>query len=290
LSESDVAFVRPRSLGEALSALDQPGSVLLGGGTATATLLKNGFLQPERLVWIGGLPELAGIRELPDGGLEIGSATTLRELHRSAAVKARAPAIADAARRVGNPRVRAVATLGGALVHGDPRQDLPPVLLAHRAVLALSSSAGSRQAPLTEFFLGFMETAIEENEVITSVTVGTRAGWRDAYLRYTPGSDDDYPTVGVAVSLQVVDGAIVDAEIGLGGVDGCAIRAAEAAASLVGTNGSEDDCRRAAQLAASACSPTDDQRGSASYKRAMVEVWTRRTVLSLVAADATATA
>jgi carbon-monoxide dehydrogenase medium subunit len=283
LSEPDVVFVRPQTLGDALLALDEPGSVLLGGGTATATLLKNGFLQPERLVWIGGLRELAGIRELPDGGLAIGSATTLRELHRSPAVKERAPAIADAARRIGNPRVRAVATVGGALVHGDPRQDLPPVLLAHRAVLALSSSAGSREAPVAEFFLGFMETAIEENEVITGVTVPSRAGWRDAYVRYTPGSDDDYPTVGVAVSLQVSDGAITDAEIGLGGVDGCAIRATEAAESLVGTSGSEDDCRRAARLAADACSPTDDQRGSASYKTAMVDVWTRRALLGLVA-------
>jgi carbon-monoxide dehydrogenase medium subunit len=194
-------------------------------------------------------------------------------------LQAFAPAFVEAASKVGNPRVRAVATLGGALVHGDPRQDVPPVLLATRAELDIVSRRGSRHVALADFFLGFMETALEEDEILTKVTIPARPGWRDAYTRFTPGSDDDYPTVGVAVSVLIDEtGVVRDAEIALGGVDASAIRVPEAAAAIIGTRAEADDRASAGRLAVDGCSPSDDQRGSEAYKRAMVEVWTDRTI------------
>jgi len=153
------------------------------------------------------------------------------------------------------------------------------VLLALRARLEAVSRGGRREIALADFFLGFMETALEEDEIVTKVTIPARVGWRDAYHRFTPGSEDDYPTVAVAVSLLVDDqGQVSDAEIALGGVDGSAIRAPEAAAALIGSDGGEAAAAEAARLAVTACNPSDDQRGSAAYKKDMVEVWTRRTV------------
>ena len=157
------------------------------------------------------------------------------------------------------------------------------MFLAARAAVEVARSTGSRSLPVAELFVGFMETAIDEHEIITRVTIPPRAGWRSAYTRFTPGSDDDYPTVAVAVSLQVIDAEIVDAEIALGGVDSTAIRVPDAAAVLIGGRGGEQEARAAARLAAAACSPSDDQRGSARYKTAMVELWTRRTIEHLVA-------
>ncbi len=272
-------FVRPASLASALAALEEPEAMLVGGATATTLLLKNRLIEPTRLVWIGALPELSGIAEGAPGEVVIGAATTLREITRSPLVRRLAPVFAEATGKVGNPRVRAVATLGGALVHGDPRQDVPPVLLAHRASLEIVSRAGTRRLPLAEFFRGLMETALAEGEIVTRVTIPPRPGWRDAYSRFTPGSEDDYPTVGVAVSLLVgADGRITDAEIALGGVDGSAIRVPEAAAALLGTGAAPAESATAAALAAAGCEPSDDQRGSADYKRAMVEVWTARSI------------
>src|SRR5262245_33739270 len=101
----------------------------LAGGTSLAMLLKHRLVEPERLVYLGGLTGLSAIDDGPDG-LRLGAMATLRDLVTSEVVSSVAPVIARAADDVGNPRVRAVATVGGALAHADPRQDLPPVMLA----------------------------------------------------------------------------------------------------------------------------------------------------------------
>ena len=279
MTVAELGFVKPATLDEALAALARPGSLLLGGGTSIGILLKNGLIEPERLVWVGALAELAGISLDEDGSIRIGATATLRELARSELLAGALPVVSDAAGRIGNPRVRAVATLGGALVHGDPRQDLPPVLLALRAQATVAGAAGSRIIGLDGFYRGFMEVALGENELITDVVVPARSGWRDRYSRFTPGSEDDYPTVGVAVSLRVGDGGVIeDAEIALGGVDSRPILATESARSLIGTRGAGASLEEAARRASAQCEPSDDARGSADYKRKMVGVWVRRTV------------
>ena len=247
-------------------------------------MLKNRLIEPERLVYLGKIPGLSGISESSDGTVRLGATTTLRELNRSALVNARFPSLAQAAGQVGNPRVRAVATLGGAIVHSDPRQDIPPVLMSLGATARIIGAEGVREVPLSGFFFGFMETAASEDELVTEVTVPFDPTARSRYARFTPGSEDDYPTVGVAVSLAVSDdGEVTGARIALGGVDGMAILASEAATLLVGSRPDSERIAAAAAAAAAACSPSDDQRGSESYKRAMVEVWTRRTVSACLA-------
>jgi aerobic carbon-monoxide dehydrogenase medium subunit len=279
LSIAELDFAKPATLAEALEALAQPGAMAIGGGTSLTILLKNRLIEPEHLVFIGDLPELSGIRREESGEIHLGATTTMRELARSELLAEAAPVIPEAAAKIGNPRVRAVATVGGALVHGDPRQDLPTVLLALRGRLLVSGATASREVALAEFYLGFMDVALEESELVTAAVIPSREGWRDAYSRFTPGSDDDYPTVGVAVGLRRGAGGVIeDLEIALGGVDAAAILTTDAARSLVGTRGAQADLEHAADLAAAQCNPGDDQRGSASYKRAMVKVWTVRTL------------
>jgi carbon-monoxide dehydrogenase medium subunit len=284
LPPSELIFSTPTSVEDAIAELAGEDALAVGGGTSIALMLKNRLIEPERLVYLGKVPGLSGISETDSGEIRLGATTTLRELNRSALVQSKLPSLAQAAGQVGNPRVRAVATLGGAVVHGDPRQDLPPVLLSLGARARIVGAEGAREVPFSEFFFGFMETATGEDELVTEVTVPVEDGARSRYTRFTPGSEDDYPTVGVAVSIVVSAGGIVElARIALGGVDGMAILATDATDLLIGARPDADLIAAVAAAAASAANPSDDQRGSESYKRAMVEVWTRRTLNACLA-------
>lgn len=280
-------FCSPRTVEEAVSELATPGATALGGGTSIGLLLGQRMIEPSKLVWTERVEGLAAIRQRDDGCLELGSALTLLSLHQSSTVREVAPALAEAAGKVGNLRVRAVATLGGALAHGDPRQDLPPVLVALGAAVHLRGPAGEREVPLGQFFTGFLETALGDSELITRVSVPSVPRRRAVYARFTPGSESDYPTVGVAASVVVCpDGVVTDAVVALAGVGPTVLAVPEVAAALVGSRGDRRAVDQAAQAAESAACPSDDQRGSARYKRAMTAVWVRRALGRAVAESA----
>lgn len=271
-----LSFVAPASVREALAELAAEEALAVAGGTSMALLVKNRLVDAERLVYLGRIAELAGVTPEADV-IRLGALTTVRELSRSPLIRAEFPMLADAAGQVGNPRVRSVATLGGAVVHADPRQDLPPVLLALDARVRLVGPSGLRELALADFFLGFMDTALADDELVTEVVLPRTTGVRTAYLRFNPGSADDYPTVGVAVALGLApDGTVASARIALGGVASTALLAEAAAAGLVGSLPEAAAFAEAAAAVAEATSPTDDQRGSAAYKRAMSAVWTER--------------
>jgi carbon-monoxide dehydrogenase medium subunit len=281
LTTSELSFTAPTTIEAAVADLADEGSMALGGGTSVAILLKNGIIDAEQLVYLGRIPDLSGITTRSDGTIRIGATTTLHDVSRSAVIRAELPVLAYAAEQIGNPRVRAVATVGGAVVHGDPRQDLPPVLLALEARVGVVGPRGGREIPVSEFFLGFMEVALDEDELVVEILVPPDPVRRAIYTRFTPGSDDDYPTVGVAVAVTLApDGTAARARIALGGVASTAMLAHDAARRLEGQTPDTELIAAVAAAAAAELSPSDDQRGSADYKRAMVELWTRRTLVS----------
>jgi carbon-monoxide dehydrogenase medium subunit len=261
-------FLAPATVAEALRDLAGDDAVAVGGGTQVALLVRGGLIAPGRLVWLGRIGGLRGVGAEPGGGLSIGAATTLAEIASSPAVRSAHPMLAEAASRVGNPRVRAVATLGGHLVHADPRQDLPPVLLALDAVVRLEAAAGQRLVPLRDFFVGPFETVVLPGELLTRIAVPAASpGERSAYLRFAPGSESDYATVGVAARLRRDGGAVV----GLAGVHPRPLLVELADPAAPGAT------------VAAACDPASDQRGSAAYKRAMAALWTTRALENLLA-------
>lgn len=281
MTHRDLGFVAPRTVAEALDALADGESLAVGGGTSVALLLKHRMIEPARLVHLAGVAGLAGIARTGAGDVRIGATTTLRDVARSPLVRSLLPALAKAAAQVGNPRVRAVATMAGGLVHGDPRQDVPPVLLALAARVRLTGPAGPRTMAVREFGHGLMTTAAGDDELVTDVLVPVDPALRTVYLRFAPGSRSDYPTVSVAVALGTgADGALTRARIALGSVGGTALLADRAAALLEHQVLDDDLVAAAAASAAAAAGPQADQRGSADYKRAMVEVWTRRALLA----------
>jgi carbon-monoxide dehydrogenase medium subunit len=275
-------FTTPATVAEALQDLAVASAVAVGGGTQVGLLVKNGLIAPSRLVWLGRIDELQGVAVEPDGSLAIGAATTLAEIAASPAVRSAHQVLAEAASRVGNPRVRAVATLGGHLVHADPRQDLPPVLLALGAGARLEAAGAERRVPLRDFFRGPFETAIVPGEVLTRIVVPAASpGDRSVYVRFAPGSESDYATVGVAARLRVDTGLVRGGAVALTGVHPRPLLVD--LADLAGRPPSRKAFESVGTDAAAACDPASDQRGSAAYKRAMVALWTTRALETLLA-------
>jgi carbon-monoxide dehydrogenase medium subunit len=276
LPPADLAFSAPESLSAALRELGENQDVIaMGGGTSVVMLLKNELIAPQKIVWLGRVREL---RELTAGSgqLTLGATVTLREIARSAVIRRQFPALAYAAGRVGNPRVRAVATVGGALAHSDARQDLPPVLYVLNAVVRIQGPRGTRDVPVAGFHRGFMETVLAEDELITHLVVPVVPGQRAAYARFTPGSRDDYPTVSAAASvLRDGEGRVASAALALGGV-GQTPLLVPAAAALAGTVPGASDIAAVADAAEAAAEPYRDQRGSVRYKKAMAREWAAR--------------
>jgi carbon-monoxide dehydrogenase medium subunit len=308
LPTADLAFSAPATLHEALGELAGAEDVIaMGGGTSVGMLLKNDLIAPRKIVWLARIPELRRLAyrsdspdsDSPDsdgpgggrdagGELLIGATVTLRELARSEVIRQKFPALAYAASRVGNPRVRAVATVGGALTHSDARQDVPPIMYALQARVRIQSLQGSREIPVHEFHTGFMETVLAEDELVTQVVIPAVPGRRAAYGRFTPGSHDDYPTVSAAASIAADNsGRVTSAVLALGGVGSTPLLVG-GAAGLIGTVPGQAEVESAAAAAEAAASPHDDQRGSARYKKAMAREWAARVIRVCLDPDATA--
>ncbi len=277
-------YVAPERLDDALErlALADEGTILLGGGTATVLLMKQDLIAPEVVIDLGRIQELSGIDVHPDRGLRLGATCRLAELEDSAVVRAAYPVVARTAHGVGNVRVRNVATLGGNLVHADPAQDLPPVLMVLSATVTVASRRGTRRLPLDTFYVGFMETAIGRDEVLTEVELPPPPpGLRATYIKFTPRSQDDYGTVNVACALVLRDGVCRSAALVLGGVGATPLRIRSAEGCLIGHPLTDTRIAEASRLAAEEIDPWDDLRGSAAYKRAMARVWTARALTTL---------
>jgi carbon-monoxide dehydrogenase medium subunit len=192
-------LLEPRTLREALAALEAADARPMSGGTAVMLMMKAGVLKPARLVSLG---RLSLDRIEADGALRVGAMTTLRALERSEAVRKGWPVITRTLRTLSNVRVRNVATIGGHLAHGDPHTDLPPLLSALGATVTIAGPKGERTSTVEALYRGYLETTLASNELITQVHVPALGKKRAAYLKCTTRSADDWPAVGVAAVLD----------------------------------------------------------------------------------------
>ena len=270
-------FCAPATLEQALAELAGGEDVIaMGGGTSVGLLLKNDLIEPRKIVWLARIPELRELTARPGRALVIGATVTLREIAASGLIGREYPVLAYAAGQVGNPRVRAIATLGGALAHSDARQDVPPVLYALEARVRIAGPSGRREVPVAGFHTGFMQTVLRAGELVTGVVVPAQPPRRTAYARFTPGSVEDYPTVGAAAAVaRGGDGRVTRAVLALGGV-GPTPLLVPGVTSLLGGAPDELEIAAAARAAEAAADPRDDQRGSARYKKAMAREWAAR--------------
>ena len=241
---------------------------------------------------------LDSIESTPDGGLFIGATATLETiLHASLLRSFASGALADAAAHCANRPVRSVATIGGNLCNALPSADMAPVLLALDARLHLSAGdtgGAERVLPLSEFFLARRRTLLD-GALLLGLSLPASAAGRRAGLRKLTRSKEDIALVHAAVALDLEDRRVMTARIALGSVAPTPLLVPTAAAALIGqelvvsadgTPGDEATAAviaKAADAAALACSPIDDHRAAADYRRAMVTVLVRRLILALAA-------
>lgn len=274
-------YHRPETLDEALDLLATHGedAKVLAGGQSLIPLMKLRFAAPARLVDVNRILELDAIEER-DGMLRIGALVRHNALAASDLIGARYPTIASAAPQIADPLVRNLGTIGGSLAHADPAGDLGSVMLALGASVVLTSAGGTREVPASEFLVDTFQTSILPNEMLTEVLVPQPAAtFGGTYLKLER-KVGDFATVGVAVALTLDDGKVARAGIGLTGVGLKNLQASEAEAGLAGADATEDAFTEAGRLAAAASNPVTDVRGSAGYKRHMVEVYVRRGLIS----------
>ncbi len=284
---SPFELAEPRSLRAALKLLDagDPSVRVFGGGTALMLMMKAGVFQPTRLVSLRGIEKrYARVASAPDGGLRIGALVTLSALGRTAAVKKRAPVIIDTLRTLSNVRVRNVATLGGHLAHGDPHMDLPPVLMALGAQVVTAATAGSRTLAVADLYAGYYETTLAPNELISEVIVPAQAGWCSAYIKLTTRAADDWPTLGIAVSLQTDGRVVQDARFVVSAATEKPLRLPSAEAALRGATVTDAVLARVGDAAAAEAELTGDAHGSAPYKTELLRVYAGRAVRKALAA------
>ena len=274
-------LAEPRSLREAAGLLDagDPTVRAIAGGTALMLMMKSGVFQPARLVSLRGVEaRCSAVENGADGALRVGALTTLSALARSALVKAAAPVIIQTLKTLSNVRVRNVATLGGHLAHADPHMDLPPVLMALDARVLTIAPAGSRTRAVADLYAGYYETALARNELIAEVIVPPQTGRRAAYVKVTTRSADDWPTLGIAVSLGVEGGVVSDARIVVSAATESPARLASAEDILRGATITDAVLKRCGDAAAAEAQVVADARGSAAYKRELLRVYAGRAV------------
>lgn len=280
---ASVHLVEPTTVEEALQSLQAHGARPLAGGTALVPLLTQRLHDFTTLVSLRRIRQLEGIRQ-EDGELRIGAMAPLWELAASSDVRAAAPALAQAVRHVGNVRIRNMATLGGNLCYANPHCDPPLGLLVHKARVVLQGPGGQRTLPLDVFFRGSYETALEPGELLVEVRVPrTIPGARTAYVRYTIGSEEDWPCVAVCAIARVDGGSFHGLRVGLSGAGGRSLLVKELD-SVIPIFASAD----VGALAAAQAEAVGDLRGSTWYKREMIRVHTRRALEELAATRETA--
>ncbi len=273
-------YVRPSSLQEALQVLAQHGedAKVLAGGHSLIPLMKLRLASPGIIVDLARIRELKGI-SLDGGRVRIGALTTHAEVAASPVVQQNAPALAQAAREIGDRQVRARGTIGGSLAHNDPAADLPAVMLALDAQITAQSVRGSRTHAAESFFVGILETALAPDEVLTQVSVAVSP--RSAYVKY-PNPASHYAITGVGVALEG-NGSVTSARIGVTGAAELAFRASAAEAALTGKSLSADSIAAAAEVAYDGRELLFDIHASAEYRAALIKVMTRRALEKLLA-------
>lgn len=270
-------YHRATSVEEAVELLGTYGedAKILAGGQSLIPLLKFRLASPGHLVDLNPVGDLDRVAE-EGGALRLGALVRHARLERDASLRARFPAIAAAAPLISDPLVRNLGTVGGSLAHADPSGDWGAAMLAVGATVVARSRRGEREIPIDGFFRDTFTSALEPDEVLTEVRVPSPGGAvGGAYLKLER-KVGDFATVAVAVHVEMDDGRIGRAGIGLTAVGPTNLRAAEAERALAGAEPSEEAFAEAGRLASQAASPISDVRGSAEYKRHVVEVYVRR--------------
>ena len=256
--------------------------------------IRGGFVRPERVIDLKGLPGMREIRVSDNGWLVIGAACTMNQVGLNPLVREHYGVLAAGCNSVASYQLRNRATLGGNVCNASPAADTAPALLCLEAVVEIFGPGGARRAAIGDFFTGPGRTLLQRGEFLTGIHLPPPTGHAaGAYNKLGRTRIGDISLVSVAVHCHLSEnvtpsgGATVRGgatwRIAIGAAGPTPLRAADAELSLAHDT-SPDGIARAAELTSSASRPIDDIRGSAAYRRAMVRVLARRGIEHVLAA------
>ena len=273
-------YVAPTSVAEALSVLAEAGddAKVMAGGQSLLPILRMRLNAPDKVIDLGRIEELRGVREEGDH-VVIGAMTTYADVLASDLVRQHAGVLTDAIEEVADPQIRHRGTVGGALVHADPAGDVGAPVLALDAELVVTGPGGERTVPATEFFRDLFETAVGEGELLTAIRIPKHTGWGSRYEKFVRVAHQ-WSIVAVAATVRVDGGTIAEARIGLTNKGSTPLRATAVEQALVGKEATEDAVREACAAAAEGTNPPSDLNGDSDYRKHLATVLTRRAVLA----------
>ncbi|WP_332662655.1 xanthine dehydrogenase small subunit [Aeromicrobium sp.] len=268
VSGGGAELVRPSSLAETLDMLaENPEAVLVAGATDHGVEVNLRGDRPALTIAIDRLDELRHL-EVGSMSVEIGAALSLTEIDRM--LGGSIPIFDQLIPQFASRLIRNSATLGGNLGTGSPIGDAPPVLLALDASVVLASRGGDREVPLADYFTGYRRSVRRPDEIIRSVRVPMPVARTAAFHKIAKRRFDDISSVAIGLALDVEDGLVTTARIGLGGVAATPIRARATEAALAGMPWTRETAESASLVLAGEGTPLDDHRASARYRAAML--------------------
>ncbi|GGS90929.1 dehydrogenase [Streptomyces tanashiensis] len=267
-AQDDSVFLRKATLAETLLLLrERPDAVVVAGSTDWGVEVNIRSRRAGCVVAVDRLPELRQLRVASDS-IEIGAALTLTEIERR--LDGDVPLLAELFPQFASRLIRNGATLGGNLGTGSPIGDSPPALLALDASVLLADADGEREVPLADYFTGYRQSVRRPGELIRAVRVPLPLAPVVAFHKIAKRRFDDISSVAVAFALDVEDGIVRRARIGLGGVAATPIRALATEAALEGRPWTAETVEAVAPLLRDEGTPMDDHRASAAYRSAML--------------------
>jgi aerobic carbon-monoxide dehydrogenase medium subunit len=270
-------YSRPTSVDEALGLLASHGgeAKVIAGGQSLIPLLKLRLAHVDRLVDIGRIRELRGMRDLPDGGYEIGALTTYADI----LATTRLAWVREAVEHIADVQTRYRGTIGGSIAHADPASDAPAIALALDYAVVLRSRRGERVVPLDGFFLGAFHTAMEHDELLVSLRRGPLAEGAGGAFVDLEQPASGYSLVGVAAVVAGHAGAVTHARVAITGVGEVPYRAKAVEAALLAGASPAD----AAAHATDGVTVNGDIHANPSYRAAMAAVYARRAIETALA-------
>ena len=271
-----IEYERAKSVTNAINLLEKhgPETRLLAGGHSLLPMMKLRLANPERLIDINELDELAYIRE-EEGEVRIGAMTRHRELLESELLAEHFPVFAEAETVIADPVVRNRGTIGGSLAQADAAEDLSAVCSALKATVVIAGSDGERTVSMDEFHIGPYMTAIGDAEILTEVRLPLKPGGGSAHEKVERRAGD-WAIVAVSAAVWMQGGTISGAGVALGAVGPTTIHATRSEQALGGKSPSEELFAEAGKLASEDCNPTADGRGPVDYKRHLAGELTKR--------------
>lgn len=277
-------YVAPTTVAEALAALAEAGddAKVLAGGQSLLPILRMRLNTPEKVIDLGRIEELRGIRDEGDR-VVIGAMTTYADVLASDLVRTHAGVLHKAITEVADPQIRHRGTVGGALVHADPAGDVGAPALILDTEFVIAGQGGERTVAAGDFFRDLFETAVGEGELLTAIRVPKHTGWGSHYEKFVRVAHQ-WSIVAVAATVRVDGGTIAEAKVGLTNMGSTPLRASAVEQALVGKPATEDAVRDACAAAADGTNPPSDLNGDSEYRKHLATVLTRRAVLAAAGA------